>query len=535
MSDITRVLNDPRAVRAGHRERFVAWLGTLGLSGLTLDQLFACACREIGELMAAEFVEILRCEPDRRTLRVVAGVGWREGVVGHATVSSDITSQAGYTLARDAPVHVADFATEPRVAASSLLTDHGVRSGISVPIHARERVFGVLAVHATRPEAFAPEDGDFLVAVANVLGAAVGSADLREAERRAIRMMRVLFDESPDVIVLVDDGGNVLAVNPAGARTLGYETADIVGRDVFEFVHADDLPKARDAWQAVLTGSEQVVHVDVRVHTRAGSLRIMDVVGRAIRSSEVRQVVINARDVTDKRALEESLARMQGMKAVGAIAASVAHDINNLLQVIAGSAGIIEDETPDSSLRDEARQILATADLAGRLLHGALLSARTPQREPEPVELNAVVANVLPVLHRIVHRRARLEFVPTTLRTTITAHVTDLEQILINLVVNARDASPDDGLISIATWTSGLSESRRVVLSVADRGAGISESVRNRLFEPLFTTKADGRGNGLGLVIVETLVRRNRGSITVSSEPGHGTTFELCFPEAGRS
>ncbi len=383
------------------RDMFVAELGRQALSGSSLEDLFAFAGRSLGELLGAELVKILALDEDRKWLRVVHGVGWDPGVVGRAAVPNDRASQAGYTLAVDTVVVTSDLRCERRFAGPALLVEHGVASGMSVPIHTRDGVYGVLGVHSRRPYAFTEADTHFLHSVANVLGSAIGCQSTRGAH-------------------------------------------------------------------------------------------------------------------------------------VGGVAAAITHDLNNVIQVISCCASLLRAQIEDPALSEEADQIVESALLAGRFLQRLLAFTRHGSETATRLDANAAIKQTLPLLRRVAGNAMTIEFAPTLFETNILIDPMAMEQILLNLVTNARDASDANGLISIATWCRESDERREVVLSIADRGRGIPPELRQRIFEPMFTTKPSGKGTGLGLAIVHALVQRAGGTISVTSEPGIGTTFELTFPAAAR-
>lgn len=533
MSQVTQHQFLYRSASSIRREVFVAELGRQALSGREIPALFESACRHLADLLDADLVKVLQLEPDGRSLRMVAGVGWPDGLVGVACVENDRKSQAGYTLAIDTAVVVHDLQAETRFSPPTLLQDHQVVSGMSTPIHTRDHAFGVLGVHACRKRAYSIEDTHFLTAVANVLGAALTNADAWHGQQRSTTLFRLLFEGSSDLVLLVDEIGTVRAVNPAGARALGYPAEAVTGSSAFKFVHPEDSAKAVAGLEHALS-ADHPIELDLRVATSNGEWRTLEAIGRrADLAPGTHTVVINARDVTERRVLDEKVRRSQRLETVGAVAASVAHDLNNILQVITSSASLLHDALVDPALKEEANEILTTSALASKFLRGLLALTRVSEVKRIPVELNSLIDGIMPFLRRLLGSQIDLVFIPTKQATTILGDPSELEQILINLVINARDAMPEGGPISIATWRTYSDGSRPgVVLSIADRGVGMTEEVQAQLFEPLFTTKAPARGTGLGLTIVHSLATRANATIEVSSTVGVGSTFEITFPAA---
>jgi len=230
--------------------------------------------------------------------------------------------------------------------------------------------------------------------------------------------------------------------------------------------------------------------------------------------------------------VEERIQHAQRLETLGSVAAGVAHDLANVLAVIASCANTLEEEVADPELRAEATQIVDSVRHATQFVRSLVAYAKRSPAAPVPVELNAVIAGMMPLLRRMAGSAVTVELTSTTLPTLIVADPSDLEQIVVNLVINARDAMPRGGPVSIATWTAQQGDRDEVILSVADRGVGIDERVRDRIWDPRFTTKSPDQGSGLGLAIVRSLAIRADARVAVASVVGAGTTFELAFPAA---
>jgi PAS domain S-box-containing protein len=335
-----------------------------------------------------------------------------------------------------------------------------------------------------------------------------------------------------------------------GARDLfGIEPETALGESevLLRIVHPDDREglrqKARDVameagdfrWQGrivLASGEERFIEVVARDHRTADGSVFSD--GLVV-------------DVTEHRQLEEQLRQAQKMEAVGRLAGGVAHDFNNLLTVIKASTGfLLEELDPADPRREDARQVAEAADRAAGLTRQLLAFSRKQILEPQLLDVNAVVANLRPMLARLIGEDVTVEARLTEAAGSIMADVGQLEQVLINLAVNARDAMPDGGRLTIETaevtfdGRSALAHARReqctvapgsyLMLAVSDTGIGMSPEVRSRVFEPFYTTKDMGKGTGLGLSTVYGIVKQSGGQIWAYSEPGQGTVFKLYFP-----
>ncbi len=251
------------------------------------------------------------------------------------------------------------------------------------------------------------------------------------------------------------------------------------------------------------------------------------------------------RDVSARQALEERLAQSQRLEALGQLAGGVAHDFNNLLTIIGGYGRMVLGKLDStSSIRKDLEPIVEAANRASGLTRQLLTFGRRQPAQPKVLDINRLVTKLNRLLRRVIGEdiELRLELRPQIGR--VKADPGQLEQILMNLAVNARDAMPRGGTLTIATDTftstgdedaSGLAAGEHVLLSVADTGTGMSESVRKHVFEPFFTTKGDGKGTGLGLAMVYGIVKQSGGDIRVESEPGKGACFRLYFPRVSGS
>jgi signal transduction histidine kinase/CheY-like chemotaxis protein len=247
-------------------------------------------------------------------------------------------------------------------------------------------------------------------------------------------------------------------------------------------------------------------------------------------------------DVTEQRTLEEQLLAAQRMEAVGRLAGGVAHDFNNLLTAILGYASIVDAELPPGDpLREDVTAITQAAGSASSLVRQLLAFSRRQMLRPEELDLTTVVDRVVPLLRRLAGERIAFRAELAAGLPGVRADPGQLEQVLVNLIVNARDAMPDGGSVTVETAEVqvdegearrhlGLRHGRYVALTVTDTGVGMDREVRERVFEPFFTTKEPGRGTGLGLATVYGIVKQSDGYIGVASEPGHGASFRVLLP-----
>ena len=370
---------------------------------------------------------------------------------------------------------------------------------------------------------------------------------LREMElalQRSERYFRSLIENAQDLITILDDQGMIRFQSPSVHRALGYTPAEFVNRRVIELVHPEDVPLVEAAIARALRSPEVASTTEFRLRHADGSWRIVESIGSRLRGEEPPAVVVNSRDITDRRRLEEQFRQSQKMEAIGQLAGGVAHDFNNILTVIQGSGSLLL-ETPNRSKEDAelVRQILDAAERAARLTRQLLLFSRKQVWQPVNLDLNEVVGNMTKMLQRILGEdiSLRADYGPNL--PLVRADAGMLEQLLLNLAVNSRDAMPDGGRLVITTAKETLSEDVLkqhpdapagpcVCVSVSDTGCGITSENLPHIFEPFFTTKDVGKGTGLGLATTYGIVKQHGGCIEVVSEIGKGTTFRFCLPVA---
>jgi len=385
-------------------------------------------------------------------------------------------------------------------------------------------------------------------AVRHALALRAGERQRRQAEaalRESEERFRALVENSSDALMLIDAEARVTYITPSSTRHLGWRAEQIVGRSVFDFLHPEDRELAGERMAETLRHPGKAVTAEVRVLHADGSWRILEGVGvNHIAEPAVGAIVVNARDVTERRKLEDQLRQSQKMEAVGQLAGGVAHDFNNLLTAILGYCNLILDDLPpEDPRRSDLEEIQSAGERAAALTRQLLAFSRRQMLHPQIVDINAVVQQLEKLLRRLISEDVELM---TALAPDLMAVRVDpaaVEQILVSLAVNARDAMPVGGRLTIETANVELDEAYAVthvtmrpgayvMLAVSDTGEGMEEATRARVFEPFFTTKEQGKGSGLGLATVYGMVKQSGGYIWVYSEIGHGTSFKVYLPPA---
>jgi PAS domain S-box-containing protein len=362
----------------------------------------------------------------------------------------------------------------------------------------------------------------------------------RQAEAeldRTSRLLTLIVNASPVPTQAFDIDGRIILWNPASERVFGWPSDEVVGS---RLPVAFTPPEERDAGAGLVRRAIDggVVNGDrVRRLTRDGTEVWLEIYAGPMIDAAGRTIGFAGQtvDVTDRMAMEAQLRQAAKMEAIGQLSGGIAHDFNNMLTAIRGNAELLQgglDPERDADLRVEVDEILRAADRAANLTQQLLAFARRAALEPRDLDPTAVIREFAPMLERLIGARVRLVFELAPDTGSVRVDRGQLEQVVLNLAVNARDAMPDGGTLRIATsndgdWVSGADS---VVLTVTDTGVGMDEAVRARIFEPFFTTKEHGKGTGMGLPTVYGIVSMFGGSIDVASEPGRGTTFTIRMP-----
>jgi PAS domain S-box-containing protein len=367
---------------------------------------------------------------------------------------------------------------------------------------------------------------------------------LREAEAR----YRDLYENATDIIYTHDLEFRLLSVNRVAERLLGWREEEFIGRDLREIIEPAYREIADRTFQLKISNPEQQSKpYELQLRTANGEHRWFEVSSRVISDSDGPKAVTGiARDITDRKRLETQLRQVQKMDALGQLAGGIAHDFNNLLTGILGYARVLGERTgDDSACSDAVRQIEKAADRAATLTRQLLAFSRQRPLQSRRVNLNRVVLDVAGLLSRTVGEHIGIETDLAEDLMAIYADPVQIEQVLLNLAVNARDAMPDGGQIRIATRMfrpdfrfrqayPPADHRHYIELLVSDTGIGMDEEVRERVFEPFFTTKPPEQGTGLGLSIVYGICQQHDGFVELKTERGVGTTFRLFFPAAGK-
>jgi PAS domain S-box-containing protein len=457
------------------------------------------------------------------------------------------------------PLRHPDFADNPLVtgppyvrfyAGSPLITPDGF------PI-------GTVVLLDTRPRTLDARQRGLLDALAAIavdeleMWRRLGSAEDRERTTRELneRRFAALLEHAPDIIVVTDAQGRIRYASPALERTIGWRGEEVLGRDVFELiVHPDDVEAARRDLAALLADPSTRIEFERRIRHRDGSWRVVEASAQNLLADPaIDGIVFNARDITRRREAEaadarartelrrasEQLRQSEKLEAIGRVAGGIAHDFNNVLTVVLNAATVARAELPPGSpALAEIDQITRAGERAAELTSQILAFSRRQVLTRGSADPRQVVTDVLRLLRPLLGHRVDVDVTCAPDVGDIDVDRAQLERVLLNLLVNARDAMPNGGQIRIDVRRGepprdrgAPPDARYAVLTIEDTGDGISPDVLEHVFEPFFTTKPAGQGNGLGLSIVHGIVEQHGGFVDVESAPGAGARFHVYLPE----
>ena len=354
---------------------------------------------------------------------------------------------------------------------------------------------------------------------------------------------RFVTENIADAVFLLELDGRIALGNHRAETITGYAQAELVGRAFFSLLPEAGAREARARLSDVRAGVKVSPFFEVELIQKDGARVLLEVhVTSVLKDGQPVARLGVARDITERRYLEDQLRQAQKMEGIGRLAAGVAHDFNNLLTAIGGRCYLVLNAlTSENPIRREIEIIQDAAERAAKLTHQLLAFSRKQILDPCVLDLNATVTGIEPLLRRMIREDIEIATALDSAAGRVKADAGQIEQVLLNLAVNASDAMPNGGWLTLATSNVTLDEAYArthaevepgpyVMLSVSDTGHGMTAEVQAHIFEPFFTTKEVGKGTGLGLATVYGIAKQSGGHITVYSEPGHGAVFKLYLP-----
>ena len=515
-------------------------------AGLEAEAVLDLACRELALAFDLPYANAALLDEEKVIARVVADYA-AEGPTQdrpemlHLTFPVAASPVLQYLLSHKTPLVVADAPNDPRLTQfRDLLRQRGLASLLFLPLIIEGEVMGGLGLETIEPRHFSPEEISLAWSVAGQVAGALARARLTQLHQR----LSAAIEQAAESIIITDTKGAIIYVNPTFERLSGYSRAEVIGQNP-RLLKSGQLDAAfyEELWATISAG--QVWHGRFVNKKKDGTSYTEEAIITPVRdeSGGLINYVSVQRDVTRELQLEEQYHQAQKMEAIGRLSGGVAHDFNNLLVVINGYSELLLERHLDaaSPLRKYVEEMKKAGERASTLTHQLLAFSRQQVLQPEILALNEVVGNMEQMLRRLIGEDidliTKLEPEPGRVK----ADAGQIGQIILNLAVNARDAMPGGGKLTIETANVELDErythqhfgvepGAYVMLAVSDTGSGMDAATQVRIFEPFFTTKERDKGTGLGLATIYGIVKQGGGDIWVYSEVGWGTTFKIYLP-----
>ncbi len=532
LQDVTeRTLLAHEASQAARFQSVLARIGALAVSGVAVQEIMNEAVRLTAETLGVELCKILIPRESDEHLYLVAGVGWREGLIGSLTVEGGTHSQAGYAIRERRPVVVRDLRHETRFTPSRLLSEHGGISGMSAPMMVQDRVYGVMGAHCKSVREFSDKELEFLCSVANTVATVL---ERWRREETQLQLYHRLFELVQDGIMLTDTEGRLLEWNPAMERMTGWKREEVIGRTPAVLKSGKHAPEFYERlWQAIRSGH---AFVDRFVNRRKdGSEFLVWESVSPVKDPDgaIRYYLAILTDLSERERMLEALRHTEQVKLVGQLAGGILHEIRNPLIGLGSLAmHLAEQDTLPPAARDRCRLIAREAARIDELLESHLGQLRPRPFDLRPCDLPALLDDTLTLLrpnlikHRIaVKKDLEADLPPAEVSR---AHI---QQVYLNIAMNAIEAMPNGGDLTIA-MKRDTRRTAGVLVTFADTGKGIPPEDLKHIYEPFFTS-GKAKGVGLGLTITQDIVERHGGQLAISSPPGSGAVVEIWLPLKG--
>ncbi len=504
-----------------------------------LKEVLRNALEKVGELLNIEFGWIYVVENDKLVLR--NSIGTTIGIFDEVELTSEQQIEIlERSTEQSEPLDIHRFLP-------AVLEGLGIESWASTILRTKEMVAGVLVVASRMPKAFSDRDVDLLVAFGNHISVALQNARLFERLRDSERRYADLYEHSPDMYHVVNEEGIIINCNTTEAITLGYEKNELIGRSVFSFIPHEYEKETRQHHKQLFRFGVSSQGIEAQLMKKDGtridvSTNTSIIVGDDGKPILVRSVM---RDITEKKRYEQQILQAQKIDSIGSLAGGIAHDFNNILSSILGPASMLKRKIGANHKLYEYVDVMEAAARRGAALTRQLLTfARRDHFETRQLDIHSVVQDTLSFFERSVDRRITVHTEFKARNSVILGDEGQIQQAILNILLNARDAMPEGGSLTIETrdlmltgsetYTSpNMKPGNYIRIDISDSGIGIEEKILQHIFEPFFTTKEKGKGTGLGLSVSYGIIQTHGGSISVESTKNVGSCFHVLLPQLG--
>ena len=523
-----RTLLSQEASQVARFQSVLARIGSLAVSGTPVQEIMNEAVRLTAEALNVELCKILIPRESDEHLYLVAGVGWREGLIGTLTVEGGTHSQAGFAIRERQPVVVRDLQAETRFVPSRLLSEHGGIAGMSVPMMVQNRVYGVMGAHCKTVRDFSPKELEFLHSVANTVATVL---ERWRREETQLQLYHRMFELVQDGVMLTDTQGALLEWNPAMERLTGWARNEVIGRRP-SLLKSGKHPSEffERMWQTIRSGSAFVDRVVNRRKDGSEFLVWESVSPVKDPDGTIRYFLAILTDLSEREQMLEALRHTEQVKLVGQLAGGILHEVRNPLIGLGSLATHLADQdTLPQAARDRCRLIAREAARIDDLLESHLGQLRPRPFEIVPCDLSALLDDTLTLLHPnlLKHRVSVKKNVAADLPLAEVSR-SHILQVCLNIIMNAIDAMPNGGDLAI-TMKPEIRRIAGTLISFADSGKGIPPEDLQRIYEPFFTN-GKAKGVGLGLTITRDIIERHGGQLLIHSLPGSGAVVGVWLP-----
>ncbi len=540
VQDMTVQVHAQQAIQK-HNQELSLLNHIIAVSALEMDEtpIFETACHELAQVFNASRAAVFIADETMTTAILAAEYrDSRLSSMRNWKIPLQKNFVFRYLMAHQAPLLVGDTEKDSRFAKyERLLHKYRIGAFMLCPIIINGRIIGAMGVATETPRHFAAQDVNLLWSVADQISGVMTRIRLSAEHQRLV----AAIEQIGESLIITDTDNRIVYVNPAFEKTTGYTRHEVLGEPI-GILYPLDETQWQARWNAVAQG--QVWQGQIVTKMKNNQRLIEDEVLSPLRdkNQEIVGFVSVRRDITREVELENRYHQAQKMDAIGRLTSGVAHDFNNVLTAINGFAELmLRRLDPDDWEHGMVTGILKSGQRAADLVRQLLLFSRKTTAKPQVMDLNATVSDIQAMLRRVIGENIEFNTDLAADLWHIKADPAQIEQVLVNLVVNARDALPNGGHLLVKTVNQTIEPGyirhdlempagKYVLLSVADDGVGMPPSVREHIFEPFFTTKEKGKGTGLGLATVYGIIHQHGGFIIVDSEVGQGATFNIYLP-----
>jgi PAS domain S-box-containing protein len=523
-----RTLLSQEVSQVAQFQSVLARIGSLAVSGTPVQEIMNEAVRLTTEALNVELCKILIPRESDEHLYLVAGIGWREGLIGTLTVEGGTHSQAGFAIRERQPVVVRDLQAETRFVPSTLLSEHGGIAGMSVPMMVQDQVYGVMGAHCKTVRDFSPKELEFLHSVANTVATVL---ERWRREETQLQLYHRMFELVQDGVMLTDTQGVLLEWNPAMERLTGWARNEVIGRTPSLLRSGKHPPEFFERmWQTIRSGGAFVNRIVNRRKDGSEFLAWESVSPVKDPDGTIRYYLATLTDLSEREQMLEALRHTEQVKLVGQLAGGILHEVRNPLIGLGSLAThLANQDTLPQDARDRCGLIAREAARIDDLLESHLGQLRPRSFEIASCDLPALLDDALALLRpSLLKSQISVKKILAADLPLVEASRAHILQVCLNITMNAIDAMPNGGALTI-TMCPETKQKMGLLMTFADSGKGIPAEDLRRIYEPFFTN-GKAKGVGLGLTITRDIIERHAGQLTIQSPSGSGAVVDIWLP-----